>query len=167
MLSTLDFNSIKSNTAIASNVNNTYISITPELIRDVSESRHGVISVEQQVANFIPDNSLPSLVAFTLDVNTGVLTMSFTEAVEQSSFNVTEIKLQSDTHSHRFFRSYWRKYIHITSQQNLYASLSLQLISTVSKKNCNLATNINNTYISFTDRLAKAFQRTPYSRNRS
>ena len=37
MLSTLDFNSIKSNTAIASNVNNTYISITPELIRDVSE----------------------------------------------------------------------------------------------------------------------------------
>ena len=160
MLSTLDFNSIKSNTAIASNVNNTYISITPELIRDVSESRHGVISVEQQVANFIPDNSLPSLVAFTLDVNTGVLTMSFTEAVEQSSFNVSEIKLQSDTILTDSLDLTGGNIS--TSQANRIFIITLTATDLNSlKEKLNLATNINNTYISFTDRLAKDFNGLP------
>ena len=126
----------------------------------MSESRHGVISVEQQVANFIPDNSLPSLVAFTLDVNTGVLTMSFTEAVEQSSFNVSEIKLQSDTILTDSLDLTGGNIS--TSQANRIFIITLTATDLNSlKEKLNLATNINNTYISFTDRLAKDFNGLP------
>ena len=50
----------------------------------------------EQAAEVLPDETEPRLVQFTLNINTGILSLSFSEVVNTSSFNVTEITIQSN-----------------------------------------------------------------------
>ncbi|KAL5489591.1 hypothetical protein EMCRGX_G018701 [Ephydatia muelleri] len=89
------FDAIKKNTNITTSLNNTYISITAHLVNDMSGNR--VVPVTIQASNFTGDVTPPWLVAWTLDMNTGYITITFSETVNAYSFNPQAITIQTSS----------------------------------------------------------------------
>ena len=92
-ISPLDLNAIQGDRNLATNENNTFLSITSLAIRDFAGLN--VNSGTSRVTNFTGDDSQPTLQGFNLDVGRGRLVLSFSEAVNTSSLDVTQIFLQS------------------------------------------------------------------------
>ena len=96
-LSSNDLNSIKALPLIASSALTTYIAIIGPAFLDVAGNAPAPISQEnaRPVDRYIGDSSPPSLTAFDLDMNTAQLTLQFSETVDVTSIDYTEIELQS------------------------------------------------------------------------
>ena len=88
-------------TGLATSINDTYISIAAELIRDVAgRPVTPVINAESKIAtNFTADTTQPELKEFFLNVNNGRLTFAFTETVNISTLNVSVFTLQNTASS--------------------------------------------------------------------
>ena len=95
-LDDVDLNELKRLTRIATSRENTYITITPELISDMSGNR--VVEIINgrglQVSSFFEDIIPPILNEFHLDMDEGELHLTFSETVNANSFDVTQITLQ-------------------------------------------------------------------------
>ena len=98
-LDDIDLNELKRLTRIATSRENTYITITPELVSDMSGNRVVEIINGQglQVYSFFEDVIPPVLDEFHLDMDEGELHLTFSETVNASSFCVTQITLQDGT----------------------------------------------------------------------
>ena len=105
-----DLNSIKSLGELATSSNNTFLSVTEFAIRDMNGNRLVVVEADDAlpVSTYVKDITRPLLVSFDLDMNLGILTLNFSETVNVSTLDVTEILLlnddlrcQSDIPSHR------------------------------------------------------------------
>ena len=96
-LSDEDLNLLKFENTLASFPNNTYLRLLSDALVDMSNNAHVESSESFLVSTFIPDTTPPSLDMFSLDINTGVLSLTFTEVINGSSLNLTLILLQSDT----------------------------------------------------------------------
>ena len=78
----------------ASTINNTFISISGELVSDYSLNQ--VVPVNRLQTAAIQDETLPpSLIQFILDLDLGELRLGFSEAVSLDTFNPLGITLQS------------------------------------------------------------------------
>ena len=96
-ISTTDINNIKMMVAMATSQNTTYLSLTSGFIQD--QSGNPIVNVStaagSQVQKYTPDTSCPSLDAFQLDLNVGLLLLTFNEPVNSRVLNVTGITVQN------------------------------------------------------------------------
>ena len=97
-LGSLDLNELKRLRTLATHPNNTFLSITPSTIADMS--RNGVVQINRSDAlmasNFTEDSTSPILIAFSLNLNTKRLLLTFDETVNASSLNISSITLYSN-----------------------------------------------------------------------
>ena len=92
-----DLNEIKMRDNLATNINNTFLSLRAATIREVAGSAVDPILDDdaQQVVNFIPDTTKPFLERYSIDLNLEVLVLVFSEAVNVTSLDLTQINLQN------------------------------------------------------------------------
>lgn len=97
LLTEMDLNQIKRRTRLATNLNNTYISISAELISDNTGQpvTPVVTSNSFQAANYTHGTTSPTLSRFVFNTNEGNLTLSFSETVNISTIDPTAITLQN------------------------------------------------------------------------
>ena len=96
-LSGIDLDELNLNPDLATDENTTYISFTEFAIQDVSNNRVVPVpsSNAEQVSMFVADASGPRLVSFTLNLDTQSLGLSFSETINITSLELTEITLQN------------------------------------------------------------------------
>ena len=87
-----DLNRIKLAPNFGTTVLNTFINLPSEVISDTSGTP--LVPVVDNAQGIVPDTSPPSLNNFDLDLNTGTLTLHFSEYVRTAMFTVTSIQLQ-------------------------------------------------------------------------
>ena len=92
-----DLNAIKTNPLLATNINNTYVTIGAGLIRDQTNLDVLPISNDNglRASAFIRDITAPELDGFNFDLNTGYLTLSYSETVQGQSLSVTTLTLHA------------------------------------------------------------------------
>ena len=92
-----DYNSILSNTNLATSSSNTFLSFGDDLVQDVSGL--SVISAPMSdalpPANYVADQTLPAVTSFNLDLNSGILHVMFSEPVVVGSIRLSSIQLQT------------------------------------------------------------------------
>ena len=95
-LGRLDLNPIKEDTMLATSNINTYLSILSTAVQDMQFNPVVPIDTSRPllVATFIPDSTPPQLEVFDFDINTGTLTLSFSESVNPTTLDVTQFTLQ-------------------------------------------------------------------------
>ena len=95
-LNSSDLNEIKIRTDLATMANNTFISVTDRFVQDMNANWNAPVpsSMPIQVSNFTEDFTSPELIAFVFDLDgSGMLSLTFSEAVNGSSLDVTEVTL--------------------------------------------------------------------------
>ena len=152
-----DLNEIKRLTGLATSSSDTYVTLTSAAIRDMNDNAvvprvDGESSLP--IAFFTPDTIDPSLHVFNLDVNSGILTLEFTETVLASSLNVTQITLLSSTNLTDF------EYHTLTSGTVTESSDNTTIVINLSQYDLNqvkffteLAQDENSTFLSITDQM--------------
>ncbi len=93
VLTAMDFEAINSDLTLASTTSNTFIAITEDAVSDVAGNSLSPIlpTAGLQASMVIFDN--PLLFAFDFDLDSGTLTLSFSETVDHLLFNTTGITL--------------------------------------------------------------------------
>jgi len=91
-----DLNVIKQRLMLLRSQESSFISIPPRLVSDLNENPVVEIvgSNALQASFFVNDMTRPELLTFDLDMNTGILSLYFSETVQVSTFDFTGITLQ-------------------------------------------------------------------------
>ena len=98
VISNIDLNELKRRENLATEMNDTLISVTRYLVLDMNQNQNVEITPENAstVDVFVPDERSPVLLLFGLDLTQEILTLSFTETVNASSLNVSGITIQNE-----------------------------------------------------------------------
>jgi len=113
-LTTADLNAIKLLFPLATSAATSFISVTSTFATDTFNNPVIAISsstaLQVKMGGYVADVTLPTLVWFDLNMNTGVISLSLSEPVRGSSIDVTKITLQtsasaSPAHSFRLTAS--------------------------------------------------------------
>ena len=152
-----DLNEIKHLSELATSTTSTFISITTATVNDFSSNDNVDIPRYSplQASDFLPDFTQPQLISFDLNMDSRVLTLSFTEVINISSFDVTAIMLQS--HPFVVFGTFYSLQNSTTAFETLTrvnVFLSDEDANNI-KRITSLATSINNTYLSFMNSLVR------------
>ena len=93
----VDLNEIKRNQQLAQSRDSTYVSFMSTAIRDMNDNSVNAISTfsARQVNNHTADTTSPTLEAFHLDMDEGILYLTFDETVDVSTFMFDTIQLLS------------------------------------------------------------------------
>lgn len=154
MLSFYDLNEIKHLTDLATGAGNestnSYFSITSSAIKD--NDGNSVTSIPTTAAllasQFISDTTSPELVQFHLDLNTGILTLNFTEAINSTSLATTGLTLLSTTESSNTSSVVQLTNVTITAVNQSWIDVNVtESDLNEIKARLNLATNSTNTYL--------------------
>ena len=90
-----DLNMLKLRTEIATTTANSFVSFTSNTVTDFAGN--DVIAVApssaRQANSFIPDTTAPELVRYSLDMDDGFLSLTFSETVDSSTIAVSDITL--------------------------------------------------------------------------
>jgi hypothetical protein len=78
---------------LASVQSNTFLTLTANAINDIDSRDVLSVTTALQATNFFPDVTAPSVTNFTLDMGTGDLRLTFSEAINTSVFSSTTITL--------------------------------------------------------------------------
>ena len=145
-----DLNEIKHISELATSTSSTLISITNAAVNDYSINNNVEIPRYSplQASGFIPDVSRPEILSFDLDMDSSILTLSFSEVVNISSFDITAIMLQSN--SFVTFGTFYSLQNSTTAFETLTRVnifLSDEDANNI-KRMTSLATFMNNTYLS-------------------
>ena len=89
-----DLNELKILTDLVTSENTTYLILTRETVQDMRGNSLNISNLPLMVDGYERDMTHPQLTAFDLDVDTGKLTLSFSETVNASSLSINEITLQ-------------------------------------------------------------------------
>ena len=96
-VSTSDANSIRDLANLGTNTSNTFISATADTIKDMAGN--GFVQIVStnatQARAFTPDATPPTVQNFTLDMDAGTLSITFSETVDATTVDVTGVSLQS------------------------------------------------------------------------
>ncbi|XP_065887295.1 uncharacterized protein [Dysidea avara] len=128
MLDVNDLNEIKRLTDVATNDDNTYIRITSDLVRDMNTNPvEEIINGRAiQVTRFTPDMIGPEIVEYHLDMNTGVLHLTFSETVDASSLDITSLTIQSaESQVMDRFRQLTEESVDLNGQDSTVISVTL------------------------------------------
>jgi oligoribonuclease (3'-5' exoribonuclease) len=98
-----DANIVKSNTGLAAaGTPDSYVFLATDTIADMFNNAIVAVTSATQATTVNPDTTDPSATEFTLDLNAGVLTITFNETVNVASFVASNVTIQdasSATHS--------------------------------------------------------------------
>ena len=86
-----DINSIKVDTDLATMVGNTYLVVREGLANDINGNALVGLQTGIQVNNFMADEQRPELVATSLDLNTGIMSLRFNEPVLPGTIRLSEV----------------------------------------------------------------------------
>ena len=155
MLSNEDLNEIKRIPDLATNLNDTYLSVGNTAVIDMNGNRMPPISAAEalRAVLFIIDVTSPELVSFSLNIGSGALTLTFSETVEAASFNFSGISLvngqvstvNGELRSNASYRLTGGSWPTVRSAV-LEVQLTPQDLTAINAMDV-LATNENNTYI--------------------
>ena len=98
-LSTPDLNAIKFQTELATDITDTFLTLTETLIQDMNSNPVLPVTTPRQAEQFTSDTVSPQLQGFDLDLDQEILTLTFSETVNADSLDVTQISLQSEANS--------------------------------------------------------------------
>jgi len=151
-----DLRSVKINTGLATSRESTYITISSSAVSD----RQGnpvqplLLPLQLSANGYVSDTSRASVEQYTLNLNTGFISMSFSDVMNFSSFDPTSLTLQNQrsepTESYSLKTS--------LSSQRISDTLSFQMSMDDYNNilsNTNLATSSSNTFLSFGDDLVQ------------
>jgi len=93
----LDLNQIKLRDSLATDLNNTFISLMPGAVADLALLANPILDVIQIADEFYPDLVQPEIVSFNANINDSTLTLVFSEVVDVSSLDPTAVRLQNDS----------------------------------------------------------------------
>ena len=152
-----DLNEIKHLSELATSTTSTFISITTATVNDFSSNDNVEIPRYSplQASEFLPDFTRPQLISFDLNMDSRVLTLSFTEVINISSFDVTAIMLQSQTY---FIMGTFYSLQNSTTAFETLTRVSVFLSDEDAnniKRITSLATSINNTHLSIMNTLVR------------
>ena len=96
-LSINDFNSITATFPLASMNDNTFITLAHSTVLDTNDNPSVAVTRDNalQITNHTEDRTSPTLDDFDLDVDSGVLSLVFSESVNASSFMPSQVTLQN------------------------------------------------------------------------
>ena len=129
---------------IAGSFNNTYLQASLGAVSDIYGNIIGETSVPAQ--NVIGDITPPQLIAFDLDMNLGVISLSFDEPVDPSTLVVTQISLQNAATNMASSLTLSGGSTTSTTNTIMDINLTVNDLNAI-KVNPELATNINDTFI--------------------
>jgi len=141
-----DFNAIAANTGLFTSLTDSYIILSANAISDASENSIKETS-RLNASDYIADEIYPELESFTLDVNTGVLTLTFSETVDFTELDPTGISIVNNG-------SMFGEEVILsmaTPMTDYATSIELDLADydiNAIKANTDLATEEDNTYLS-------------------
>ena len=90
---TVVINEIKGNGSVATVISNTYLFLSADAFQDIFDNGLVNSSPSLLASNFTADDTAPSLDSYSLDLNSGILTLSFNEPVDIDSFDPSGIKI--------------------------------------------------------------------------
>jgi len=98
-LSQADIDRLAENETLATQRNNTYVSLEPGFIEDVSGNPVQSISVAERAlaGAFSADTTKPDLTGFDLDMDTGLMTFTFNEVMRLDSLRRDAISLHNES----------------------------------------------------------------------
>ena len=104
-ISIADLNAIKSKPLLLSSINSSYITFTSSLCRDIGGNQVVEVSTNISIiaSIFIRDNVAPRLYSWGLDMDSGLLNLTFDETVNVSSVYFPGIGLQATFNSSESF----------------------------------------------------------------
>ena len=147
-LSALDSISLASERQLAVSRGTTYIQVAGGAVTDTSGNPSGPVT-GLQTANFTADTTRPLLLMFTLDRSHSELNLTFSEPVDVDTFNITSLTLQSGPGNMSTMYTVTggtvRELGSVTSLQLTLSGNDTAALQTLPE----LATDLNNTYISF------------------
>ena len=96
-LSDTDLNGIKSTEGLATSSSNTYLRANSTALTDISGIELVAVldGAAEKVSSFTADTTRPSVESFVLDLDSGIISLTFDEFVDLSSLDTTQIFLQS------------------------------------------------------------------------
>ena len=96
-LPTTVVNMIKADLNVCTSSSNCYIFVGQGSVRDISGNAIQASTTGFQSGVFTPDSIGPSLFSFELDLNQGILSLTYSEPLDTSSFNPNGILISGDT----------------------------------------------------------------------
>ena len=97
VVSSATLNAMKLDSSVTTSSSNTFIFLTSESFRDVGgNSIAAITTTGLQVNTFTADSTSPQLSAFTLDLDSGLLSLTFSEAIQVSSFDAAGIRITNN-----------------------------------------------------------------------
>ena len=150
-LSDTDFNALTATFPLATMETNTFITLLPGTVKDMQEnSIEGIPSDDALiVTSHEEDTTRPTFSSFDLDLNLGILTIEFTESINVSSFDQTQITLQNSRSSPSAFFQLTGGLVSQIDSTTIDIDLLTSDFNTI-KQIPSLASNSNNAYLSFT-----------------
>ena len=157
-ISRRDLDAIKDITSLATMEGDTYLSFDALFILDMNANlvRPVTNSRASQASTVFPDETPPTLVSFTLDLEKGSLLLSFSETIHPNTFNITEITLHNNApaaYYEEFPITYLSSYRR-TDYSEVEITLDISDLNTI-KSFYNLGTVREDTYISLTPNTAE------------
>ena len=86
-------NTIKADTSVGTEIANTYLFFTSESFQDLSLNNLQPSSQSIQPSSFTSDTTSPILNSFSLDLDSGLLSLSFNEVVNADNFDVSGLRI--------------------------------------------------------------------------
>ena len=155
-LSEEDSNAVKTLTNVATSGTNTYITLLSTAIEDMNGNQVNAVPNKsaRRVMSFTPDTTQPILRSFTLNLTSEYLRLTFSETVQATSFDPTEIIIQSSAASP--VSSYRLTGGTIAPINTSVISLKLLFDDlNALKSRIDLATNNSNTFLSTSSNLVR------------
>ena len=87
-----DVIAIKDNTSIATSQTNSFLFISSGSANDTSGN--AIVDSVNQTSRYTPDTSAPIFESFTLDLDNGELSLTFDDAVDASTFMISQLELR-------------------------------------------------------------------------
>ena len=161
-LSDTDFNALTATFPLATMETNTFITLLGGTVKDMQGNNNEVIPTDRalQVTSHEEDRMRPTFSSFDLDLNLGILTIVFSESVNVSSFDPTQITLQSSSSTPLDFFTLTGGLVSQDQSTNIDIDLLVTDLN-ILKQTTGLASAGANTYISFTSGLVEDMNRNP------
>ena len=161
-LSAHDFNSLASERQLAVSGGTTYIQVAGGVVTDTSGNPSGPVTGLQALM-FTADMTRPRLLMFTLDLSLSELNLTFSEPVDVDTFHITSLTLQSGPGNmstmYTLTGGTVRELGSVTSLQLTLSGNDTAALQALPE----LATDLNNTYISFPAALVADYNANPVS----
>ena len=152
-LSNDDFNAITATFPLATMETNTFLTMEARTVEDMNNIGIEEISPNNahQITDHLEDSMRPTLQAFDFDLNLGQLTLVFSESVNITSFDVTQITFQSSDSSPSEQFTLNGGLVSLTTSTTIAVTLLISDLNTL-KQTLNLASVPSNTFLSLTPR---------------